>query len=265
MIDSHCHLDMIPYWGDAEPSWEDARREISEILDRAEQAGVTQVLNPGVEWKDFDRVLSLGEDPRILLALGIHPHDAKTWGPDGKDRLREYLKHPKVVAIGEIGLDYHYDFSPREEMIRAFHEQIELAREVKLPIIVHSREAHEDTLQVMKDAHASEAGGVMHCFSGSYELAKAAMDMGFYISFSGSVTFANAHRVRDVAKRIPLDRILIETDSPYMSPPPYRGKRCEPAYVVKIAETLAQVHEVSLETVLEKATENTIKLFKGRG
>lgn len=261
MIDSHAHLDMIPFWGEEKPSWDEALLEIQAVIERAKAAGVTRILNPGVAWEDLDKVMELLRFPEVVLSVGIHPHEAKSWGEDGKERLRAYFR-PGVVAVGEIGLDYHYDFSPKEDMQRAFREQIQLARELNLPILVHSREAHEDTVRILTEEHAEEVGGIMHCFSGSLDLAKATMKLGFSISFSGSLTFANAHRLREVAQHIPLEKTLIETDSPYMAPPPFRGKRCEPAFVLKVAEKLAEIHDLPLETVQRVTSENARRIFR---
>ncbi len=254
---------MIPSWGNKEISWEEKKREIEEILEKAALAGIDKVLNPGVAWEDMENLLDLGKSfPRVFLAVGIHPHEAKTWEEGSIEKLKEFAKDPKVRAIGEIGLDYHYDLSPREAMQRAFSEQIELAIFLKLPLIVHSREAHEDTLRILQSSHAEEIGGIMHCFSGSLDLARAAMKLNFDISFSGSLTFANATRLREIAKNIPLEKTLIETDAPYMAPVPFRGKRCEPAYVVKVAEKLAEIHSVPLEEVIEKTTRNAERIFR---
>jgi TatD DNase family protein len=259
-IDSHCHLDMLPGWVEGLPP-EEHDRNIDEAVARAREAGVRWILNPGVTWDDFPRVQALTERySNVFVAAGIHPHDAETWTAGSYERLKEMARHSRVVAIGECGLDYYYDNAPREKQQEAFRDQIRLAKELDLPLIIHTRDAEADTMRLLEEEGATR--GVFHCFTGSKELALAGIRRGFAISFSGVVTFKKSEALREVAREVPDDRFLIETDAPYLAPPPYRGKRNEPAYVVKIAETLAEVRGVSVEAVAERATRNTIQLFR---
>lgn len=259
-IDSHCHLDMLPEWVEGLPI-EEHDRNIDEAVERAREAGVRWILNPGVTWAEFPRVQALTERyPNVFVAAGIHPHDAETWTEGSYARLKEMATHPRVVAIGECGLDYYYDNAPREKQQEAFREQIRLAKELDLPLIIHTRDAEEDTMRLLEEEDATR--GVFHCFTGSKELALAGIRRGFCISFSGVVTFKKSEALREVAREVPTDRFLIETDAPYLAPPPYRGKRNEPAYVVKIAETLAEVKDMTVAQVAENATRNTIQLFR---
>lgn len=259
-IDSHCHLDMLPDWVEGLPA--DARdANIDEAVRRAHDAGVRWMLNPGVTWHDMPRVQALTErHPSVFVAAGIHPHDAATWTKGSTERLKELAAHPRVVAIGECGLDYYYDHSPREQQQRAFREQIRVAKELDLPLIIHTRDAEEDTLRLLEEEGATR--GVFHCFTGSQELALAGVRMGFSISFSGVLTFKKSEALRAIAREIPADRFLIETDAPYLAPPPHRGKRNEPAFVVKIAETLAEVRGERLDEIARQATDNTVRLFR---
>lgn len=269
-IDSHCHLDMLPDWADR-PNGEEhgaeglnaaeRERNLDEAIARARAAGVRWILNPGVTWETMPRTQALAERyPNVFVAAGIHPHDAETWTPGSEERLRELARLPRVVAIGECGLDYYYDHSPRDQQIAAFRAQIRIARGLDLPLIIHTRDAEADTIRLLEEEGASH--GVFHCFTGSKELAEAGLRLGFTISFSGVVTFKKSEALREVARMVPADRFLIETDAPYLAPPPHRGKRNEPAYVVKVAETLAEVRGQSLAEVAELATRNTIRLFR---
>lgn len=264
LIDSHCHLDMLAQWGrpDEAPDPGAAREAILGALDRARAAGVELVLNPGNSWKDLDRVMDVGEShPEVFVAAGIHPHEASTWEGDSAQRLRSYLIRPRTLALGECGLDYHYTHSPVDRQQVAFRAQIRLARELAKPLIVHTREAEADTMAILREEHADEVGGVLHCFTSSAWLAQEAMAIGFYISFSGAITFNKAHEVREVARLVPLDRLLIETDAPFLAPVPHRGKCNEPAFVVRVAEQLAELHGVSPEVIARRSAANTRKLF----
>lgn len=258
-IDSHCHLDMLPAWVEGLPP-EEHDRDIDAAIARAKAAGVRWILNPGVTWDDFPRVRAIAERyENVFIAAGIHPHDAESWSEGAMPRLAELAAHPRVVAIGECGLDYYYDNAPREKQQRAFREQIRVAKQLDLPLIVHTRDAEADTMRILEEEGATRA--VFHCFTGSRELALAALERGYYLSFSGVVTFKKAESLRELAREVPDDRFLIETDAPYLAPPPYRGKRNEPAYVVKIAETLAEVRQAPVEAIAENATRNTIRFF----
>lgn len=252
MIDSHTHMD--------DPRFDEDR---DEVIRRALAGGVTTIINIGYDEESSRRSLALADQyPQIYAAVGIHPHESKTAGPNTWDRLREWSRHPKAVAIGEIGLDYYYDHSPRETQQRIFREQIDLARELKKPIVIHDRDAHGDVLTIMKEARAAEVGGVFHCFSGSLEMAKVCLQMGFFLSFGGPLTFQNAKRLREVASYVPKDRVLIETDCPYLTPHPRRGQRNEPLYVTLVAEKLAEIWGIAAEEVEEITTQNAKKVFR---
>jgi len=200
--------------------------------------------------------------PDIYASIGVHPHEVKHIADGWYDELRRLAQNQKVVAYGEIGLDYHYNHSTPKEQRERFREQVQLARELRLPVIIHTREAQEDTISILKEEKAAEVGGVFHCFSGDAWLAKDALDLGFYLSFSGILTFQNASMLRDIAKQTPLDRVLIETDCPYLTPVPHRGKRNEPAFVSHVAQQLAEIHpELSLDQISQATTENAKRLF----
>lgn len=265
LIDTHCHLDMLADWGrqDDPPGLDEQLAEADAALARAKAAGITLVINPGTQWDEFDRVRTVGDrHPEVFLAFGIHPHEASTWDEGAYERLKAYGAGSKVVAIGECGLDYHYNASPADAQRRAFREQIRLAQELAKPLIVHTREADDDTLTILRAEHAEQTGGVLHCFTSSQDLAEAALALGFYISFSGALTFAKAENVREVARRVPLDRLLVETDAPFLAPPPHRGKRNEPAFVIRVAEQLAALHGLSLEELGRQTTDNARRLFR---
>jgi TatD DNase family protein len=250
LIDSHCHLDMEPFESDRD-----------EVVNRAMDEGIEHIINIGSDRVGNVKCLEVsGQYPHIYSTVGIHPHDAKTLDDKLFDDLKEWAKNPKVVAIGEIGLDFHYMNSPKNVQINAFKKQIALAKELSLPIIVHSREAKEETMEILeKDAKGMP--GVLHCFSGDIDMAKKVIDMGFYISIAGPVTFKKAEELREVVKTIPDERLLLETDAPYLSPVPKRGKRNEPAYVKYTAQTVADVRGVTLEDIARITTLNTKRLF----
>ena len=251
LIDSHCHIDDARF---------DADRET--MLIRAHAAGVEHFVTIGCDLKTSRAAVALAEkNPLISATVGVHPHEVKLIQEDWYDELRSLACRDGVVAYGEIGLDYHYDHSPRDVQRIRFREQIQLARELKLPIVIHTREAQEDTILILKEEKASELGGVFHCFSGDAWLAKDALDLGFYLSFSGVVTFQNAVMLREIVKTVPLDRILVETDSPYLTPAPYRGKRNEPTYVRQVAEKIAEIHGISVQDVEEATSANTRRIF----
>ena len=197
----------------------------------------------------------------LFAAVGWHPVDAIDMTDADLDWIESLTAHPKVVAIGEMGLDYYWDKSPKDIQMEVFRKQIRLAKKVKLPIIIHNRDATEDTVSILQEEGAAEVGGIMHCFSGSVETAKICLDMNFYISLGGPVTFKNAKKPKEVATEVPLDRLLIETDCPYLAPHPYRGKRNEPAYVKLVAEQIAEIKQISIEEVSQVTTANAKKLF----
>jgi TatD DNase family protein len=197
----------------------------------------------------------------IYASVGVHPHDAKSMDDETIDILRDLAANPKVKAIGEIGLDYHYDFSPRDVQKKRFMEQIDLAKQLKLPIIVHDRESHRDIMDIFHKMNVKDMGGVLHSFSGSVEMAKECLKLGFYLSISGPLTFKNNIKTVEVVKEIPLDMLLIETDSPYLTPVPYRGQRNYPGYVRYVAEKVAEIKGISFEEVAQKTLENGKRLF----
>jgi TatD DNase family protein len=200
--------------------------------------------------------------PFVYATVGVHPHEAKQIGDSWYDDLRRLAQHKKVVAYGEIGLDYHYNHSPPKLQRERFREQITLARDLRLPIVVHTREAQDDTITVLKEENAADVGGVFHCFSGDARLAKDALDLGFLLSFSGVITFQNATMLRDIVKTVPMDRILVETDSPYLTPAPHRGKRNEPANVRLVAEKIAAIQGMTADQVAELTSQNARRVFK---
>ncbi len=255
-VDSHCHIDGPEY---------DADRE--EVIARARAAGVTTMLNVGTgdpHSGAFERAVELAErHPEIYAAIGVHPHDAKLFDAAAEQRLLNLVKGSKrVVAWGEIGLDYHYDHSPREVQREVFRRQLGLARELDLPVVIHSREADADTINILREELSDySSAGVMHCFGGTLDMARSAIELGLYVSFAGTLTFKKAEDLRDVARRLPLDRLLVETDCPYLTPVPFRGKRNEPARVVETARCLASLHGIELEETGHVTSENFARLF----
>jgi TatD DNase family protein len=252
LFDTHAHLN--------DP---DFAADLPAAVARAEEAGVRFIVNVGYDLLSSRIAVKIAENyPGCYAAVGIHPHDAAKVIQETYTEIKKLAQATKVVAIGEIGLDYYRDLSPREIQQEVFREQISLAKELKLPIIIHDRDAHGDVLQIIKEEKAGENGGILHCFSGSWEMARQCMKLGFYISLAGPVTFKNAHRVQDLAKLIPLDSLLIETDCPYLTPEPYRGRRNEPAYVREVAKRIAELRRTTLEELAEKTSQNAKKLFK---
>src|SRR5438477_1252503 len=255
-IDSHCHIDGPEY---------DADRE--EVIARALDAGVTTMLNVGTGDPNsgaFERAVELAENhENIYAAIGVHPHDAKLFDDAAETRLTDLVKQSsKVIAWGEIGLDYHYDHSPRDVQREVFRRQLRIARSLNLPVVIHSREADEDTLNILRDELSDyRRAGVLHCFGGSFEMARDAIELGFHVSFAGNLTFKKAEDLRDIARQLPLERLLVETDCPYLTPVPYRGKRNEPARVLETAKCLAGIHERSPDEMGRITTENFARLF----
>lgn len=251
LIDTHCHLDMYAYDNDRE-----------DVLKRAEDSNVKYVINVGSDREGNIKGLQLsGKYPNIYSAVGIHPHNAKALDESLYKELKKWIKQPKVLAVGEIGLDYHYLHSPKGVQIEAFRKQIALAKDKGYPVIVHSREAKGDTLQVLREEIA-DTPGVLHCFSGDREMAKKAMELGFYISIAGTVTFKNAVELREIARFIPDEFILIETDAPYLSPVPVRGKRNEPAFLKHTARIIAKIRGIKISDLERITTLNAKKLFR---
>ncbi len=251
LIDTHAHLDDVKFDKDRD-----------KLIKNLIQNDVDIVINPGCDVASSVKAISLASKyDNIYAGVGIHPHDAKDVNKETIEILRSLSNKDKVVAIGEIGLDYHYDNSPREIQKKWFREQIKLAKDVNLPIIVHDRDAHGDTLDIISDEIDDNLTGVLHCYSGSLELAKRYIDMGFYISFAGPITFKNAKTPKEVAKNIPLDYILIETDSPYLAPEPHRGKRNEPLYVRYVASMIAELRGKTFQEIALKTAQNAKRLF----
>lgn len=251
LFDTHTHMDAPEFEADRD-----------EAMVRAVEAGVTRMVNIGFNRETIPTTLALADKyPFVYAAIGWHPVDAIDMREGDLEWIESLCAHEKVVAIGEIGLDYHWDKSPKDVQQRVLREQIALAKRVKLPIVIHNREAHEDTLRILKEENASEVGGIMHAFSGSWETAKICLDLGFHLSFGGPVTFKNAKQPKEVLEKTPMDRLLIETDAPYLTPHPYRGKRNETAYVRLVAETAAQIKGISLEEMAEQTMKNANKLF----
>jgi len=255
-VDSHCHIDGPEY---------DADR--LDVIMRARDAGVTTMLNVGTgdpHSGAFERAVNLAEQHEaIYAAVGVHPHDAKLFDENAERRLIDLAQQSvRVVAWGEIGLDYHYDHSPRDVQQSALRRQLQIARDLNLPVVIHSREANDDTINIIRTELSDyQRAGVLHCFGGSLQMARAAIELGFYISFAGNLTFKKAEDLRAVARQLPIDRLLIETDCPYLTPVPFRGKRNEPARVVETAKCLGELHELSVDAVASATTENFRRLF----
>lgn len=256
-VDSHAHIDGSEY---------DTDRE--EVIARAGEYGVTTILNVGTgdpHSGAFERAVQLAaRHENIYAAIGVHPHDARLYDEVAEAKINELIsRNPKVIAWGEIGLDYYYDNSPRDIQRQVFQRQLRAASACELPVVIHTRDADADTIEILRTEFGhSSRGGIMHCFSGSIGLAHAAMDLGFYISFSGNITFKKAEDLRFIAAEIPLDRLLIETDCPYLTPVPFRGKRNEPARVVEVARCLATLRGLSLEEIGQSTTANFASVFR---
>ena len=251
IIDTHAHLDM-----------EQFRDDLASALVRARDAGVTHIITIGSDIKSSRaaRYISAAHE-EIFFAPGFHPHDVKSVTEGDYEELKELLKDPKAVAVGEIGLDYHYDHSPRDSQREHFIRQLEIAKEINKPVIIHSREAEADTMDIMASAGLPEAGGTLHCFSGGQDMAERALELGMYLSVGGTLTFNNSGALRDVIKTVPIERILLETDCPYLAPKPLRGKRNEPSYLTIVVEALAQLKGLSPEDVMRITSLNATVLF----
>lgn len=254
LVDSHCHLDLLDlsaYNGD-----------LFAVLQQAQKNGVQHILNVSITLADFPTVLKTAEAyPFVSASVGLHPNEQSE--ETTTEQLVEFGMHKKVIAVGETGLDYFRSTGDTEWQRERFRAHIRAAKELQKPLIIHTRDSKEDTLRIMREEKVSEVGGVMHCFTEDWETAQQALDLGFYISFSGIVTFKNATVIQDVAKRVPLERMLIETDAPYLAPNPHRGKTNEPGYVRYTAEYIAAARDISLEELAEQTTNNFFNLFKG--
>ena len=236
----------------------------AEVVARAREAGVeAMLLVGGVDEEDgHRRALRVAGELGFPASAGVHPHEARLWTAAVEDELRGLAREGRIVAIGEIGLDFHYDHSPRDAQREAFRRQVRLARDVGRPIIVHTREADGETADLLEQEGASEVGGVIHCFTGGHDLARRALALGFYLSFSGIVAFPRSEVIQEVARTAPLDRLLVETDAPFLAPPPHRGKRNEPAFVVEVARKVAALRGDSLEAVAGASLESFERLFR---
>ena len=251
LFDSHAHFDDDKFKDDA-----------YEIIENAFNNGVRYILNVGTDIKTSKRSIELAEKFEYVYAtVGVHPHEVEKLKDSGEEAMRNLCTHPKVVAVGEIGLDYYYDHSPRELQKSWLTRQLKMAKELNLPFVLHDRDAHEDIMKIIKTEFPFNKSGVFHCFSGSWEMAKELLNMGFYISVGGSLTFKNAKKTVEVVKNISLDKLLIETDSPYLTPEPFRGRRNDSSYMKLVAEKIAEIRETSLEEIAAITTENAKRLF----
>ena len=258
LIDTHCHLNFHKYNEDRDA-----------VLQRAQDAGVNRVVIPAIDLESCQEAIDLSEQYEgIFVAVGIHPNSTIGFDNATLGKVREWALHEKVISIGEIGLDYHWDKSPKDIQRKAFEQQLELASELELPVIIHNREASEDVMDVLESWARSlpdnlkDRPGVLHSFSAPPEIAERALAIGFYLGFTGPITFKKADDLRDIAKTVPLNRILVETDGPFLTPEPYRGKRNEPAYVQYMTQKLAELHNISYEQMAEQTTANAEYLFK---
>lgn len=251
-IDTHVHLNADQY-----------DEDLQQVIDRAIAAKVTTMIVIGFDRKTIERALVLSEQYDFIYAvIGWHPVDAIDCTDEDLQWIEQLATHPKVVGIGETGLDYYWDKSPKDVQEKWFRRQIQLAKKLNLPIIIHNRDATGDVVRILKEEKAATVGGIMHCFGGSVETARECIAMNFMISLGGPVTFKNARTPKEVAKEIPLQYLMIETDAPYLAPHPYRGKRNEPAFVTLVAEEIARQKEITVEEVANVTTANAIKIFK---
>lgn len=251
-FDTHVHLNAEQY-----------EEDLQEVINRALENKVSKMLVVGFDRPTITRAMELVETYDFIYAcIGWHPVDAIDMTDEDLLWIEQLAAHPKVVALGEMGLDYYWDKSPKEIQQEVFRKQIALAKKLKLPIVIHNREATQDIVRILKEENAKEVGGIMHCFSGSVETALECIDINFYISLGGPVTFKNAVKPKEVAAAVPLDRLLIETDCPYLAPHPYRGKRNEPAFVTLVAEEISKIKEISVEELANITTSNALKLLR---
>lgn len=252
LFDTHVHLNARQFIEDR-----------NEVIQRAHQAGVRYMVVVGFDNETIPLAIEIAEKyENIYASVGWHPVDAIHFNEQSLLTIEKLSSHPKVVAIGEMGLDYHWDTSPKEVQKEVFKQQIQFAKKVNMPIIIHNRNATEDIIEILQEEKAKEVGGIMHCYSDSLEYISTFLDMNFYISLGGPVTFKNAKMPKEVAKQVPLDRLLIETDAPYLAPHPYRGKRNEPAYVKLVLEEIASLRQMDMETLSEITTNNARSLFQ---
>ena len=255
LIDSHCHIDSDRFDEDRDA-----------VVQRAREAGVTAMLNIGTgdpHSDDFRKAVTVAEKyENVFASVGVHPHDAKLYDDAAEEHLIDLAKSKKVIAWGEIGLDFYYDHSPRDVQREVLRRQIRTARKLELPIIIHSRDADEETVTILSEECGGDfAGGIMHCFGGTADMATSLMQLGFLISFAGNVTFKKAENLRDAARVVPLDKLLVETDCPFLTPEPFRGERNEPAYVEHTAKFLASFYGVTFDSIARQTTENFLRFF----
>ncbi len=251
LFDTHVHLNARQY-----------AKDRTEVIERAFEAGVSHMVVVGFNHETIPLALEIAEQyETIYAAIGWHPVDAIDCKDEDLKWIEDLSTHPKVVALGEMGLDYHWDRSPKDVQKEIFRKQIQLAKKLNMPIVIHNREATEDVIQILQEENAKDVGGIMHCYSDSIEYLETCLEMNFYISLGGPVTFKNATLPKEVAKAVPLNKLLIETDAPYLTPHPYRGKRNEPAYVTYVAKKIAELKGISYETLCEATTQNAFRLF----
>ena len=252
LIDSHAHLEM-----------HDFKNDLEEVIQRAKEAGIGYIFTVGTEKRDWKRALEIANAHSfIYVILGVHPHNAKEIDGETYELLKRLCQNEKVKAYGEIGLDFFRNLSPRPLQLKRFREQIGLAKDLGLPIVIHDRDAHRETVEILKSEKAEACGGIIHCFSGDYQMAKECIEMGFCISIPGTITFKNAEAFQEVVRKLPLESLLVETDAPYLAPVPFRGKRNEPSYVRYTAQKVSEIKKVSFEKVAEVTTENALRVFK---
>ena len=251
LFDSHCHLEDERFAG-----------QVDEVLARMQAAGVARCILAGSDLESSERIALLaGRYPNVYGVVGVHPHEVASFDGATLLRLEALLQKPHIVGVGEIGLDYFYDFSPRDRQREVLGKQLDFAYEKHVPAVFHVRDAHGDMLEILRARRDRLPAGVLHCYTGSAESAREYLEMGFYISFSGSVTFKNAHHLQDAARCVPMDRLLVETDSPYLAPVPMRGRQNEPAYVRYVAQMLADLREIPLEELIARTTANVERLY----
>lgn len=252
IFDSHSHIDDRRFSND-----------IDEVIQRAKDAGLKYIMNPGADLETSLNAVKLASKyDMVYAAVGVHPHDTEEMDEMTLQMIKGLAKKDKVMAIGEIGLDYYYDNSPRDIQKKWFREQIRLAKEVGLPIIIHDRDANQDVMNILKEEEAFENGVLMHCYSGSAELAKRYIKLGAYISIAGPLTFKNNKKTTEVVKEIPLDRLMVETDAPYLTPQPHRGKRNEPSYVKYVVDKIAEIKGLTFDEVANATAENAKRYFR---
>ena len=251
-IDTHSHLTFPEFSND-----------LADVIHRAKEAKLEAIINIALGDEAIKQSLKISQDypDYVFMAAGLHPHEAKDWSDAYEKTLRQLAQEKKIIALGEMGLDYFYKHSPIEDQKEVFRLSLRLAQELNLPAIIHSRDAAKDTVQILQEESQGSLKGVLHCFAGDMELAKAALDQGLLFSFTGNITFPKAQKIRDAAKEIPIDRIMVETDCPFLAPQAFRGKRNEPAYVVKVAEQIAEIKSLSVEEVALKTMQNARTLF----